>query len=136
MYLFERILRTIQGWFRPRSHANFTLDVHTLRSLQHIARQEQRTPEEIAGQILSDALLEHESQDGYWELWQSLTPREQEIAALICLNYTSRQIASRLHISPETVKTHVEHILSKFGVADRNALRQLLGNWDFSAFGR
>jgi DNA-binding CsgD family transcriptional regulator len=135
MYLFERILRTIQGWFRRRPSANFTLDVHTLRSLQHIARQEQRTPEEIAGQILNDALLGHQAQGTHWEYWQSLTPREQEIAALVCMNYTTRQIASRLHISPETVKTHVERVLMKFGVADRNALRLLLSDWDFSAFG-
>ena len=135
MYHFQRILRTIQGWFRRGSPANFTLDVDTLRSLQHIARQEQRTPEEIAGQILSDALVSHETQGVYWELWQSLTPREQEITALVCLNYTTRQIASWLHISPETVKTHVAHILTKFGVSDRNALRHLLSSWDFSAFG-
>lgn len=136
MYLFQRLLRTIQGWFRRGSPGNFTLDVDTLRSLQSIARHEQRTAEEIAGQILSDALLDHEAQSVYWVLWQSLTRREQEIAALVCLNYTTRQIASRLHISPETVKTHVEHILTKFGVGDRNALRQLLSSWDFSAFSR
>ncbi len=127
-------MQTIQRWFWRRSPANFTLDVNTLRSLQHMAWQEQRTPEEIAGRILSDALLDHQAQSAYWDLWQSLTPREQEIAALVCLNYTTRQIASGLHISPETVKTHVEHILTKFGVSDRKALRQLLSGWDFSAF--
>ena len=129
-------MQTIRRWFWRRSPATFTLDVNTLRSLQHIARQEQRTPEEIAERILSDALHDHVAQSVYWDLWQSLTPREQEIAALVCLNYTTRQIASSLHISPETVKTHVEHILTKFGVGDRNALRQLLSGWEFSAFDR
>ena len=136
MYLFERILRAIRGWFKRGSGANFTLDVHTLRSLQSIAEHEKRTPEEVADQILNDALRSHAAQGEYWESWLSLSPREQEIAALICLNYTSRQIASKLHISPETVKTHVERILLKFGVPDRNTLRVLLSGWDFSGWDR
>jgi len=56
----------------------------------------------------------------------NLTPREQDVTALICLNFTSRQIAARLHIFPETVKTHVERVLSKFNVPDHNTLRMLL----------
>ena len=60
----------------------------------------------------------------------------KEIAALICLNYTSRQIAAKLHISPETVKTHAEHVLLKFSTTDRNALRMMLNGWDFSGWDR
>lgn len=134
MYLFQRVLRKIQGWFRRGQKANFTLDVETLRSLQVLAEREQRSPEEIANKILDDAMRTHQEQQEHWERWLSLTPRQQEIAALICLNYTSRQIATRLVISPETVKTHVEHILDKFEVADRNTLRLLLSEWDFSAW--
>lgn len=136
MVLFQRIVRTIRGWFARKQTANFTLDVNTLRSLRSLAEQEQRTPEEIASQILGDAFRSHQAQGENWQRWQSLTPREQEIAALICLNYTSRQIAAKLHISPETVKTHAEHILMKFGVSDRNAMRLMLNGWDFSAWDR
>jgi DNA-binding CsgD family transcriptional regulator len=134
MYLFERIVRAIRDRFKRKQAANFTLDVDTLRSLQFLAEQEDRTPEEIAGQILGEAFRSHAAQGQNWQHWQSLTPREQEIAALICLNYTSRQIAAKLHISPETVKTHAEHILLKFGIADRNALRLMLSGWDFSGW--
>ena len=136
MYPFQRILRAVRGWFQRKQNANFSLDVNTLRSLQLIAEREQRTPEEIANQLLEDALRSHQAQEENWQRWQTLTPREQEIAALICMNYTSRQVAARLYISPETVKTHVEHILSKFGVSDRNLLRMMLSGWDFSAWDR
>lgn len=136
MYLFQRVLSAIRGWFRRKPTTNFTLDVDTLRSLQFLAEREQRTPEEIANQILGDALLNHQAQQERWKRWQSLSPREQEIAALICLNFTSRQIAAKLHISPETVKTHAEHILYKFDVTDRNTLRMILSEWDFSAWDR
>jgi len=136
MYLFQRMLHTIQGLFQRDSQANFTLSVETIRSLQFIAERERRTPEDVANQILVDALRAHQAQDENWMRWQSLTPREQEVIALICLNYTTRQIAAILHISPETVKTHAEHILMKFDVPDRKILRLKLSGWDFSGWDR
>ena len=134
MVLFQRILRIIQDWFKANRATNFTLDSNTLRSLQSLAEQEQCTPEEIADQILGEAFRNHLTQGENWQHWQTLTPREREIAALICLKYTSRQIADKLHISPETVKTHVEHILMKFSASDRNSLRLMLNGWDFKAW--
>ena len=95
--LFQRILNTIRGRFKRKQSTNFTLDVDTLRSLEFLAEQEQRTPEEIANQILGDAFRNHQAQGENWQRWQTLTPREQEITALICLNYTSRQIATKLN---------------------------------------
>jgi DNA-binding CsgD family transcriptional regulator len=136
MVLFRQIMDAIQERLKRKQSTNFTLDVDTLRSLEFLAEQEQRTPEDIANQILGDALRNHQAQGENWLRWQSLTPREQEITALICLNYTSRQIATKLTISPETVKTHAEHILVKFGVTDRNAMRMLLNGWDFSTWDR
>lgn len=134
MYPFERVLSHIRGWFKPVR--NFNLDVDTLHSVQFIAERSQRTPEEIAGLLIDEAIRSHEAQEDNWMRWQSLTPREQETTALICLNYTTRQIASKLHISPETVKTHVEHILKKFDVPNRHALCMLLQGWDFDAWDR
>lgn len=136
MYLFERILYRIRGWLRPKSRRSFNLDTATLQSVQFMAEQSQRTPEEIAGLLIDEALRNHEAQGDNWARWQSLTPREQETTALICLNYTTRQAASKLYISPETVKTHVEHVLQKFGVPNRQKLRMLLQGWDFSAWDR
>ncbi|WP_185445857.1 helix-turn-helix transcriptional regulator [Kribbella qitaiheensis] len=51
-----------------------------------------------------------------------LTPRETEIAELICIDLTNEEIASRLSISEPTVKTHVTRILKKFGVRQRSAV--------------
>ena len=70
--------------------------------------------------------------ENHWKRWQTLTPREQQVAALVCLNHTSRQIAALLVISPETVKTHVGNLLRKFGLPTRQELRQALAGWDFS----
>ncbi|MCE7009713.1 AAA family ATPase [Kibdelosporangium philippinense] len=51
--------------------------------------------------------------------WESLTPTESKIAALVVEGLTNRQIASRLFLSPRTVGTHVSHILNKLGVNSR-----------------
>jgi DNA-binding CsgD family transcriptional regulator len=48
-----------------------------------------------------------------------LTPREQEVAALIARGYTNRQIAQELIITEGTVATHVVHILNKLGFSSR-----------------
>lgn len=48
-----------------------------------------------------------------------LTPREQEVAALVAEGLTNRQIASALGRSPRTVHGHVENILAKLGFSSR-----------------
>jgi DNA-binding CsgD family transcriptional regulator len=53
----------------------------------------------------------------------SLTPREQEVAWLTARGHTNPQIAEALIVSPETVKTHVAHVLEKFGVRSKAELR-------------
>ena len=48
-----------------------------------------------------------------------LTPREAEVLGLLASGLGQAEIASRLVISPKTVGTHIEHILSKTGARSR-----------------
>ncbi len=48
-----------------------------------------------------------------------LTQRESEVLKQLALGLTNKEIAQALHISYETVKEHVQHILRKIGVTDR-----------------
>ena len=48
-----------------------------------------------------------------------LTRRETEVLRLLAQGLTQREIAGRLTISPKTVGTHIEHVLSKLGVHSR-----------------
>jgi DNA-binding CsgD family transcriptional regulator len=59
-----------------------------------------------------------------------LTPREQEIAQLISEDLGNNEIAERLVISEPTVRTHVTHILKKFGVRQRSAVAAKLRPFD------
>ena len=49
----------------------------------------------------------------------ALTPRELEILELIATGLSNQQIADRLVLSNETVKTHVSHVLRKLQLRDR-----------------
>ncbi|MCS7306848.1 MAG: response regulator transcription factor [Thermoguttaceae bacterium] len=48
-----------------------------------------------------------------------LTERESQVLKQLAHGLTNKEIAQALHISYETVKEHVQHILRKIGVTDR-----------------
>lgn len=51
-----------------------------------------------------------------------LTNREREIVTLIALGRRTAEIAEELHISPDTVRTHVRNAMSKLGAHSRAQL--------------
>jgi DNA-binding NarL/FixJ family response regulator len=48
-----------------------------------------------------------------------LSPREREVAGLVTLGLSDREISCRLVISRRTAESHVAHILSKLGFSSR-----------------
>lgn len=48
-----------------------------------------------------------------------LSPRERQVLALLVEGLSNKKIAERLYISPDTVKTHIRHIMEKLAAADR-----------------
>ena len=99
-----------------------------------LAQHEGRPEDEFATELLAAGLTQYYSADELWKKWETLTPREKEVTALICLGYTNRQAAARMNVTAETVKFHVHNILEKYEVKSRSQLQQLLSNWDWSAW--
>lgn len=55
---------------------------------------------------------------GYWHL----TPRELQVAKLVCEGHDNEQVAEELHIAYNTVRVHLGHICSKVGARGRVGL--------------
>lgn len=50
---------------------------------------------------------------------EGLTPREQEVLALVAEGLSNAEVAERLYISPRTAAVHVSNILAKLGASSR-----------------
>ena len=131
MAIWQRVLRAL-GYASATTHLEFHADEDLLQSLQTIAEREQRRTGEVASELLSSALARRQVDDGLLSHWCFLSPREQQVAALTCLNFTNRQIAAKLLVTPETAKTR--NVLRKFDLHSKAELRRALADWDFSAW--
>jgi DNA-binding CsgD family transcriptional regulator len=56
--------------------------------------------------------------------WESLTPAEHEVVRLVCDGLATKDIATRLFVSPRTVHTHLSHVYTKLGIGSRVQLVQ------------
>jgi DNA-binding CsgD family transcriptional regulator len=62
--------------------------------------------------------------------WDSLTDSELKVVDLIAQGVTNRDVATRLHLSLHTVKTHVRNAFAKLGITSRAELAQLVRGSD------
>jgi DNA-binding NarL/FixJ family response regulator len=132
--LWKRLFDRLRTRRTPRWRY-FALEESLQAALAQRADQEQRPAEQIQAEVLAAGLAHLQSADWLKVRWGDLSRREQEVTALTCLGNTNRQMAARMHISVETVKTHNSNILIKFGLHSKAELRQALSGWDFSAWG-
>lgn len=82
-----------------------------------------------------DIILLNEKQWSYVQNRYNLTPRERQIAELICKGLRNGNIAKYLQIQPGTVKTHTRNIYRKVHVKSKIAmlLRFVTDSRDLSA---
>ena len=133
MRLWERFRRL---WRRsqPNKKRIYNLDDPLHIELNNIAIQENRTQEEMTASVLAAGMYQYRRKDELLRLWYSLSLRERDVTALTCLGLTNRQIASRMGVSPETVKSYLETVLRKLGPGSKAELRVLFANMGFEAW--
>ena len=132
MSVLERLLALLLGErARTESSRVFLQDAELIAAIRDVAKQQRRAEEDVIADFtkvgLKQFLTQHEMQDR----WSSLSHREQQVVALICLGYRNYEIAQMLVIAPETVKAHLQHIFDKFHLRSSKELRLALKDWDF-----
>ncbi|MBN2549923.1 MAG: hypothetical protein JXB15_12240 [Anaerolineales bacterium] len=130
MYLLDVLLERL-GLRLPPGKRNFALDERLLEPLETLAEEEERSADDLANELLRQAVNQIGFNRDTWRRWSELTSREQQVTALICLGYAYYQIAWRLGITENTVKTHTKNIFSKFDLHGRGELQVLMRDWDF-----
>ena len=74
----------------------------------------------VTRRLISEFALQHRTADAPPPTaLSSLTARETEVLRLMAEGLSNLEIAARLVVTEETVKTHVSRVLSKLGVRDR-----------------
>lgn len=123
-----------QTIFNIRPDLPLELDPELNETLITLASQENCSPSELASRLLRFAIEERRKIQYNSIHWQDLSVREQQVAIWVCKGCSNQEIALKLGIATETVKTHVRNILGKFGLCKKQALIMELAGWDFSAW--
>src|SRR5687767_9567216 len=80
-----------------------------------VARGETRLSPEIQGELVRQIQMRAVGDRPV------LSQREREVLELIAEGLSAPDVAKRLHVSPATVKTHLQSLYEKLGVSDRAA---------------
>lgn len=129
------LIRKLWRWINPTDHIRLLileLDSINAAYLSKLAVEAHTSRSEVARDLLRTALVDQQIAETHLARWRTLTPRQQQAAALTCLNFTNRQIAAHLGISPQTVKAHIRNLLHRLDLHSKAELRLVLSDWDFS----
>ncbi len=111
---------------RPTGRLVLEADPELGEELQVAARARGQAPETLAADLLVRGLEQEVLRARVERALAALTPRERQVVWLAARGWTNRRIAEALFVSPETVKTHVAHILEKLRLRSKVDLRVLL----------
>ena len=131
MSLLRRLIDLLQKKTGTDEARVFLQDEELIAVIKDVARQQQRLEEDVVADFTKVGLNQFLTQANLEKRWASLSRREQQVVALICLGYRNHEIAKALTIAPETVKTHLQSIFNKFDLRSSKELRLALKNWDF-----
>jgi DNA-binding NarL/FixJ family response regulator len=89
---------------------------HLLRVIRGVAQGETWLPPAEAGHVLRLLMAERQQQQDNDGLLAALTPREREVLACLAEGAGRQEVAARLHLSANTVRTHLQNLMAKLGV--------------------
>jgi DNA-binding NarL/FixJ family response regulator len=114
-FVFEALRSGASGFLGKGARPEALID-----AIRTVARGESLlSPAATRGLIARYLTLEERGQAPASDLLDVLTDREREIVTLVATGMSNAEIAKELTLSPLTVKTHVNHAMTKLGARDR-----------------
>lgn len=112
----ERIVTALRAGAAAWVRKDQTVE-HLLQVIHGVARGETWLPATETGNVMRLLLQEQERRQRNGRLLASLTPRERAVLRCLAEGSGRREaIASQLHLSVNTVRTHLQSIMAKLGV--------------------
>ena len=96
------------------------LVVAPVRSIQHAMGQSQVERVGFVAELRKRSSQDRLAPASRPQLLGALSPRETDILQLIAHGLSNKEIARRLDIGPETVKSHLKSVFAKLGVERRS----------------
>ncbi len=110
----ERILAGVRagaaGWVRKDESIR-----HLLRVISGVTRGETWVPPSELGRVFR-LLFDQQNGNGADDPLAALTTREREVLAHMTDGAGRKEVAERLHLSPHTVRSHMQSLMRKLGV--------------------
>jgi DNA-binding NarL/FixJ family response regulator len=93
---------------------------HLMHTIQDVARGEKVLPPPLASSLFTQ-IADVATRRGKGNPFRSvkMTAREREVVELIAEGLSNKEIAARLHLAVDTVKSHVHNILEKLALHTR-----------------
>jgi DNA-binding NarL/FixJ family response regulator len=89
---------------------------HLLRVIRGVVRGETWLPPTELGGVLRLLIDDQDDRHGCDELLEALTPREREVLFHLVQGAGRKEVAERLQLSANTVRTHLQSLMAKLGV--------------------
>ena len=111
----ERIVDSVRAGAVAWVRKDESID-HLLRVIRGVAQGETWLPPAEVGHVLRLLMAGRQQQQDNDGLLAALTPREREVLACLAEGSGRREVAERLHLSANTVRTHLQNLMAKLGV--------------------
>src|SRR5215208_8362351 len=99
MSLLNRLLQYLLGERdKTESPRVFLQDEELIAVIKDVAKQQKRAEEDVIADLTKVGLNQFWTQNELEDRWSSLSQREQQVVALICLGYRNYEIAEMLVI--------------------------------------
>ncbi|QCQ91852.1 response regulator [Rhodococcus sp. SGAir0479] len=90
-----------------------------IRAVRVVADGDALLAPSVTRRLIADVTRRRSTPRGRHPRLESLTPREREVLELIAAGLSNTEIAERLFVAEQTVKTHVGKVLAKLALRDR-----------------